>query len=167
MEDNQHNQNNQHNQRTNDIIITYICPICNIQPYSHSFTYLGIYNSIIYLYTCPEKALRYDDKDGILQHYNGILQNIQGHNWIWFFDATNFSQKHYFQIITSIELAKMITRPENSNTLQGILIYNPTWHLDLTLKIVKPFLSTNIKNIITKIQNIPVFLRGHSVFVER
>lgn len=158
----QHNDVNQHQHQ--DSIITYICPYCFDDPSSHSFKYLGIYNSIYYMYTCPERATLYYDCESILQHYTGVLQNIQGLQWIWFFDATNFSHKHYFQVNVSIALAKLLSNPRYSNNLCCILIYNPTWHLELTLNMIKPFLSTSIKNKVTIITSIPRFLRNNSIF---
>jgi hypothetical protein len=113
------------------------------------------------MYTCPEKAIRYDDHDGIINHYEGVLKNIQGKKWIWFFDARDFSAKHYLQFNISIDLAKLISRPEYSDNLQHILIYRPSWHLDLTLEIIKPFLSDKMKSIIKIIDEIPSFLSNN------
>ena len=129
-------------------LITYKCPICTTFPNSHSFQFTGIYKSNIIMYTCPEKAIRYDDHEGIINHYEGVLKNIEGKKWIWLFDAKNFSIKHYLQINISIDLAKLISRPENSDNLQYILIYRPSWHLYLTLELIKPFLSEKLKSII-------------------
>jgi hypothetical protein len=165
-DDEEDRQQHQHQHQSSDrnTRITYRCPICLNAPNSHSFQLLGVFNDILYMYTCPEKAILYDDVEGILNHYRGILDTIQGRNWIWFFDASGFSQKHYFQIKLSIELAKLITNPTYSNTLHSILIYNPTWHVNMTLTLVKPFLSNSVKNKIFRVKQIPIFLRNHPVF---
>lgn len=126
-------------------IDTYICPICAKLPNSHSFSNIGKYKSNIIMYTCPEKAIKYDDHDGIINHYEGMLKSIKGKKWIWIFDAQNFSAKYYLQYNISIDLAKLISNPEYSDNLEYILIYNPSWHLELTLNLIFPFLSENIK----------------------
>lgn len=139
-------------------IISYKCPICTKYPNSHSFKFLCEYKSNIIMYTCPEQAIRYDDHDGIMLHYKGVLENIKDNKWIWFFDARNFSSKHYLQFNISIDLAKLISNPEYSNNLQYIIIYQPSWHLDLTLNLIYPFLSEKMKTLIKKTDKLPTFL---------
>ena len=131
--------------------IYYKCAICEEYPNSHSFKFLGEYKSKLVMYTCPEEALKYDDHEGIINHYKGILNDIRGKKWIWFFDSRNFSAKHYLQFNMSIELAKLISQPEYSDNLQYIVVYKPSWHLDLTLNLIYPFLSDKIKNLIKKV----------------
>lgn len=138
--------------------ISYKCPICTKYPNSHSFNFLCEYKETIIMYTCPEKALKYDDHDGIISHYEGILQNIKNKKWIWFFDARNFGMKHYLQFNISIDLAKLISQIEYSKNLKKIIIYKPSWHLNLTLNLIYPFLSEKMKNIIIKIDKLPSYL---------
>jgi hypothetical protein len=145
--------------------INYKCPICLKYPNSHSFQFIGEYKSNIVIYTCPEKALRYNDHDGIISHYNGVLKDIQGKKWIWLFDARNFSAKHYLQFNISIDLAKLISKTEYSDNLQYILIYKPTWHLDLTLNLIYPFISEKMKAIIRKIDKLPTFLSDNPTLI--
>jgi hypothetical protein len=145
-------------------LIKYKCPICEIKPSSHSFQYICIYETILYMYTDPEKSILYDDYSGIINHYYGMLNDIKDKKWSWFFNASQFSQKHYLQIELSIELAKMITRREFSKNLQSILVYKPTWHLNILLSIIKSFLSVDVKNKIIIIDKIPEFLVNNNVF---
>lgn len=138
--------------------ISYKCPICTENPNSHSFKFLGERKGYLIMYTCPEKAIKYNDHDGIINHYEGVLQNIKDKKWIWFFDARNFSSKHYLQYDISIDLAKLMSNTEYSKNLHKIFIYKPSWHLDLTLNIIYPFLSEEMKNIIVKIDKLESFL---------
>jgi hypothetical protein len=60
--------------------ISYKCPICEKYPKSHSFRFIGEYKSNLIMYTCPEEAVRYNDHDGIITHYKGVLENIKEKN---------------------------------------------------------------------------------------
>ena len=54
----------------------YICPLCKIQPSSHSLTKVLEKKGIIYYYTCPSQALLYYDVKGIIDHYDGVLSEM-------------------------------------------------------------------------------------------
>ena len=58
------------------IIMTYICALCKLQPLSHSLTKVSEKEDIIYYYTCPAQALLYYDVEGIINHYDGVLQKM-------------------------------------------------------------------------------------------
>lgn len=126
----------------------YICPICAINPGSHSFYKLKetIDNKSIF-YTCPAKATRHDDYEGIVAHYEGMLNDNGNQPWIWIFDCRGFSLIHAEQVRISIAIAKLINKSES---LKKIIITNATWHINTTLTIVQPFLSQRIKNLIHK-----------------
>lgn len=126
---------------------SFICPICAVTPDSHSFIRLRESNDVVYFYTCPAKAIRYDDKVGILYHYSGMLTELNGKSWSWIFDSADFGLKHYLQISIAIELAKLVSR--YSSTLKKIFIVNPTWHIRMTLAVVWPFLNSSVRNSIS------------------
>ena len=129
----------------------YICEICKKYPDSHSFYKIKETNDgVSVFYTCPAKAKLHDDYDGILNHYNGMLQNNGNKPWIWIFDAKGFSIKHAMEVNISIAIAKLISSKPYSDNLQKIIIANPTWHINTTLKIIMPFLGENVKNKIHK-----------------
>jgi hypothetical protein len=130
--------------------MTFICPICEADPTSHSLKNLGTKNNITYFYTRPAIATKYNDYKGILYHYNGVLsENVN--NWIWVFDCKGFTTKHLFEIQVGIGLAKLITQ-NFSHNLDKILIINPTWHVKTIIDLVSPFLNKKLKSIIV-IQN--------------
>ena len=128
--------------------MSYICPLCKIQPLSHSLTKLSEKNDIIYYYTCPSQAILYYDVEGILNHYDGVLSEIpKDKEWIWIFDSFGFNLTHTLQINVAVEIAKLITHNFSTN-LKKIIIINPTFYITMTHKVVMPFLNETIKNII-------------------
>ena len=128
--------------------MSYICPLCKLQPLSHSLTKLSEKNGIIYYYTCPSQASLYYDVEGILNHYKGVLSEIpKDKEWIWIFDSLDFNLTHALQINVAVEIAKLITHNFSTN-LKKIIIINPTFYITMTHKVVMPFLNETIKNII-------------------
>ena len=128
--------------------MSYICPLCKLQPLSHSLTKLSEKNGIIYYYTCPSQAILYYDVEGILNHYKGVLSEIpKDKEWIWIFDSFGFNLTHALQINVAVEIAKLITHNFSTN-LKKIIIINPTLYITMTHKVVMPFLNDTIKNII-------------------
>jgi len=128
--------------------MSYICPLCKLQPLSHSLTKLSEKNGIIYYYTCPSQAILYYDVEGILNHYDGVLSEIpKDKEWIWIFDSFEFNLTHALQINVAVEIAKLITNKFSKN-LKKIIIINPTFYITMTHKVVMPFLNETIKNII-------------------
>lgn len=120
----------------------YECPVCARDPTSHSLKHTapGVF------YTKPAEATKYWDVDGILEHYDGVLGAHEG-AWTWIFDAEGFSMKHLFEIDVAVGIARLITQ-KYSTHLQGIQIINPSWIINMTLHIVRPFLSKRVLDLI-------------------
>jgi len=128
--------------------MSYICPLCKIQPLSHSLTNISEKNDIIYYYTCPSQAILYYDVESILNHYDGVLSEIpKDKKWIWIFDSFNFNLTHALQINVAIEITKLISNKFSAN-LNKIIIINPTFYIKMTYNVVMPFLNETLKNII-------------------
>ncbi len=126
----------------------YICPLCKLQPFSHSLIKLSEKNGIVYYYTCPAQAILYYDVEGIVNHYYGVLSEMsENKEWIWIFDSLGFGLIHALQINVAIELAKLISNNFSKN-LKKIIIINPTFYTTMTHKIVLPFLNETLQNII-------------------
>jgi len=70
--------------------MTYTCPLCKLLPSSHSLRKVLEKKEIIYYYTCPSQAILYYDTEGIVNHYNGVLSDTEGKDWIWIFDSLDF-----------------------------------------------------------------------------
>jgi hypothetical protein len=125
----------------------FICNICQSDPTSHSLTYLGLRDDIAYYYTCPAKATKYYDTDGIITHYDGVLsQNTN--KWIWIFDCKDYTMKHLLEINVGIQLAKLIIN-KFSHNLINIIIINPNWYTKCIIQLIYPFLNNHMKSIIT------------------
>jgi hypothetical protein len=120
----------------------YECPVCARDPTSHSLKQLspGVF------YTKPAEATKYWDKDGILEHYGGVLGAHEG-AWKWIFDSEGFSMKHMFEVDVAIGIARLITQ-KYSTHLTEIQIINPSWVVTMTLHIVRPFLSKRVLDLI-------------------
>ena len=128
--------------------MTYVCPLCKLQPLSHSLTKLSEKEGIIYYYTCPAQAIMYYDVKGIVNHYDGILSEIpEDKEWIWIFDSLGFTLKHAMQTNVAIEIAKLISN-KFSQKLKKIIIINPTFYTTMTHKMLLPFLKESIINLI-------------------
>lgn len=127
--------------------MTYVCKICEDDPTSHSLKNIGIRDNITYYYTCPAKATKYYDTDGIIEHYDGVLSE-NTNQWVWVFDCEDFTMKHLLEINVGIQLAKLITN-KFSHNLVSIVVINPTWHIKTVIELIYPFLNNHIKSIIT------------------
>ena len=126
----------------------YICPLCSIDPLSHSLSELFEKNDIIYYYTCPSKAKMYFDALGISNHYDGALSEIpENKEWIWVFDSLGFGLIHAMQTKVAIELAKLISNKFSKN-LKKIIIINPTFYITAIHKMLMPFLNNKVRDII-------------------
>jgi hypothetical protein len=126
----------------------YICPLCKILPSSHSLTKIVEKKGIIYYYTCPSQAILYYDVKGIVDHYDGVLSEIpENKEWVWVFDSFGFSFIHAIQTNVAIELAKLISNKFSKN-LKKIIIINPTIYITITHKMIMPFLSNKVRDII-------------------
>lgn len=122
--------------------MTFNCSICVTDPTSHSFVRLYERNETVYFYSCPSKATRYNDRIGILYHYSGMLNELNGKSWSWIFDSTGFGFKHWINVQVAIDLAKLISKTQG---LKKIYIVHPTRYIRLTLNVVWPFLSSRTK----------------------
>jgi hypothetical protein len=128
--------------------MSFSCPLCEIDPFSHSLKKITEIDDVIYFYTCPSQAKLYYDTQSILHHYNGVLSEIPDNKqWIWIFDSYNFGFTHFIQINVGIELAKLISNKYSTN-LAKIIIINPTLYVSSTYNIITPFLNNKLKSII-------------------
>lgn len=128
--------------------MAYNCPLCLLDPLSHSLINFLEKDNTYYFYTCPSKAKLYFDTTSILHHYNGVLSDIpEGKQWIWVFDGMGFGLKHFLQIEVAIELSKLISS-KFSNNLKKIIIINPSGYVSAVYAILKPFLNNKITSII-------------------
>jgi hypothetical protein len=128
--------------------MVYTCPICLLDPLSHSLTNFLEKDNTYYFYTCPAKSKLYYDTNSIINHYNGVLSDIpENKKWIWVLDVLGFGMNHFLQIEVATELSKLISSKFSKN-LEKIIIINPSGYVSAVYAIVKPFLNNKIKSII-------------------
>ena len=125
----------------------YECPVCKADPTSHSLAKLTETDDIIYYYTCPAKASKYNDREGILSHYDGELNSKGEKPWIWIFDCIGFDMRHSMEIRLAIDMAKLITR-SHGDSLVKVYVINPTFFIQIIVNAIWPFLSHHIRSII-------------------
>jgi len=109
-----------------------ICPICAQTPGSHSLRQVspGVF------YTKPAEASQYWDRDGILAHYEAVLERHQG-SWALIFDADGFTLKHLMHVDVAFAVAKFIT----TRSPERMIVKNPTWIVNLAFDLLSPFLN--------------------------
>ena len=128
--------------------MVYTCPLCLLDPLSHSLTNFLEKDNTYYFYTCPAKSKLYYDTNSIIDHYNGVLSDIpKNKKWIWVLDVLGFGFNHFLQIEVAKELSKLISSKFSEN-LEKILIINPSGYVSAVYAIVKPFLNNKVKSII-------------------
>ena len=142
-----------------------ICTICYNDNESHSFYkinniqkmnipyILRTYNDILefstlsFYYTCPSKSKKYYDKDGIINHFENLLNFNNENKWIWIFDGNGFELKHSLQLQTAIAITKIISS-KYKKSLKNIIIINSSWHLQNALNLLWVFLDDHLKSLI-------------------
>ena len=128
--------------------MVYTCPICLLDPLSHSLTNFLEKDNTYYFYTCPAKSKLYFDAISIIEHYNGVLSEIpENKKWIWVLDVLGFGFNHFLQIEVAKELSKLISSKFSEN-LEKIIIINPSGYVSTVYAIVKPFLNDKVNSII-------------------
>ena len=126
----------------------YTCPLCSLDPLSHSLMEITESNNMLYYYTCPSKAKLYFDAKSILNHYDGVLSEIpENKQWVWIFDSADFNMEHFLQIEVGIELAKLIST-KFSNNLKKIIIINPNIYISSVYSLVHPFMNEKLRSVI-------------------
>jgi len=128
--------------------MSYTCLICKMDPSSHSFTKISEEHGICTFYTCPRKATKYWDCPGILAHYEGVLNENNGQPWIWHFDCTGLEMKHVLEMNTALGIADLLVK-KHGESLQKIVIINPTWYIHMIINVIWPFLNDHIRSLIT------------------
>ena len=126
----------------------YRCPLCALEPSSHSLKKVFETPDTIYYYTCPAEAILYYDVKGIVEHYEGVLSELpENKEWVWIFDSLGFGFKHAIQTNVAIELAKLISN-KFSKTLKKIIIINPTFYTAIIQKAIIPFMNKKVRDLI-------------------
>jgi hypothetical protein len=128
--------------------MTYVCPLCEIVPSSHSLIKMAEKKGIMYYYTCPAKAILFYDVKGIVEHYDGVLSEIpENKEWVWIFDSLGFKLMHAMQTNVATELAKLISSKFSKN-LKKIIIINPVFYITIIHHMIRPLLNSKVRDVI-------------------
>jgi len=115
----------------------YTCPVCALDPTSHSLRRIGEKDGTVIFYTKPAEASKYWDREGIRDHYDGTLDQIKNTDWIWVFDAKGFSARHLLEVGVAQTIATLVAT-KYSRTLKEIRVVNSSWVVQAVLHIVRP-----------------------------
>jgi hypothetical protein len=126
--------------------MSFICKICEKCPTSHSLIKYEENNDYVVYYTCPSEAIN-NETNGIIYHYNGVLSELNGKNWVWVLDLKKFGIKNFMEIGNGIALAKLITE-KYSEHLQKIIVINSNMYTSAIFNIISPFLSERVRNMV-------------------
>jgi hypothetical protein len=120
-----------------------MCQKCST---SHSLLKFDETSERIVYYTCPSKATN-NETAGIITHYNGVLGEMNGKNWIWILDLKDFGIKQFLEIGNGIALVKLISEKYSKN-LQKIIVINQNSFTTTIYSIVKPLLNEHMQSLI-------------------
>ena len=124
-----------------------MCQICFDEPGSHSFYFLKSENDINYYYTCPAVASKYWDTEGIINHYEEILDLNGNKPWIWIFDSKDFGLKHSLQTGVAFGILQIL-KDKYGKYLKEIQIINPSIYIKSLYAVIYPFLTEELIDII-------------------
>jgi len=124
----------------------FICKICEKYPNSHSLVKFDETDKRIIYYTNPSNA-KNNETNGIVSHYDGVLSEMNGKEWIWILDLNGFGMKNFLEIGNAIALSKLITE-KYSEKLIKIIVINQNSYTNSIYMIIKPFLNYKIQDIV-------------------
>ncbi len=140
------------------------CPACRLDNRAHSFEFFCstgrkfvqvVENEIdpedinyqmnpeAVFYTRVADAKLYYDTDGILAHYENLLNRVNPVRWVWIFDCNGFELKHSLELKTAIGIAKLISR---FGRVSRILVINSNYFINFVIRSVKIFLDKEISD---------------------
>lgn len=127
--------------------MSYICPVCAENPQNHSFTRMNDASGVAVFYSCPGQALKYKSDQGIIEHMDGMLRELDGKPWRVILDGNGFRKKHAMQVNLAISIIRLLTN-HYGTSLQQILVINPSRYIHAIIAVIWPFLSDYLRSII-------------------
>lgn len=112
------------------------CPLCLINPDSHSFTNFGKLGETHLLYTAAARVLDYKETPEKIINFKMHLDTMKGKRWIWVLDSGDMEIKHYSSMNYTRQLAQLLMK-DHEETIQGIWILRPNLWMRTTLKFLK------------------------------
>ncbi len=131
-----------------------ICAKCVLDPTSHSFKYISGKNNMVTFYSNPGKTKLYKDKEGILNHLDNALTQINKKNWRWIIDGNDFETKHALEIDIGMAMLELIMTKYNDSFKELILI-NPSIHMKAAYKLGMAFMEDDMKKRVKMLDDKP------------
>jgi len=120
------------------------CSICSTDPASFVLRKVSEKGQHVVYYTHPSKVKQEYTSDAILSHYRHMLSEKGPSTWTWVFDGAGFDTDHIMELKTGQGVAELLETLHIA-TLQQINIINPSIHLKVLLKVIRPFMSDALK----------------------
>lgn len=136
---------------------SHSCKICSTDSGSYVFRKVAEKATHTVFYTCPSKVKTEFSPDEIIHHYRHRLQENGAKKWLWIFDGANFDTDHIMELKTGEGIAELMDTAHGKLLIE-IKMINPTVHLKVLLKVIKPFMKDEV---IAKINLLDQ--RSHSV----
>jgi len=124
------------------------CPICRVEPTSHSFNQIAYSNPNIHLfYSCPAKSSKYFETEGAIEHLRLYLDKNNHHPWAYILDCEGFTLRHAMEIKASLIMVNMI-KDVYGHSLKKVWVINLIWPFKLLLNVIYPLLPPHLRSII-------------------
>jgi hypothetical protein len=125
-----------------------LCPICRIDPMSHSFKQIAYSNPNIHLfYSCPAKSTKYFEMEGAIEHFQLYLDKNNHHPWAYVLDCEGFTLRHAMEIKASLIIVNMI-KDTYGHALKKVWIINLVWPIKILLNVIYPILPPHLRSIV-------------------
>lgn len=120
------------------------CPLCTKDPHTFVFRRVADKPTHRVFYTHPSKVRGDPSAENIITHYRHVLEEKGEKPWIWIFDGSQFDTDHIMELKTGQGIAELLQGPHGAS-LAEIKVINPTIHLKVLLKVIKPFMEDGVK----------------------
>jgi len=118
------------------------CSICRQDPGSHSFEKIKETDTTVYYYTCPGKASRYNDLEGILNHKRLELSKLNGKKWIWILDGTGFDIRHAMEIQIGLGIVRLL----DEYSVLKVCVINEGRYISIMRLLMWPLMSEELRS---------------------
>jgi len=105
-----------------------ICEMCMKDPTSHSLRKISEKRGISIYYTCPSKATQYKDTEGILNHFDRVIEANSPKKWALVIDGEGFDIRHAAETKTGRGLLNLMMN-KYGEQLVNVKLINPSWHM--------------------------------------
>jgi len=120
------------------------CPLCTKDPTTFVLRKVAEKPTYMVFYTHPSKVRGDPSAEDILVHYRHLLEDKGVKPWVWIFDGSQFDTDHIMELKTGQGIAELLQGPHGASLVE-IKVINPTIHLKVLLKVIKPFMEDGLK----------------------